>query len=150
MDYDDYEEHRVLLDTLRRDQRSTFDKEVLRLSTAALGFSVALLSFFYQNFEGLNFRALIFSWAFFVTAISLNLFSYNSAEFALQREIDDLDQEMLGSSERKSAKNLHLVTHIVNVIVSVPFILGAISMLVFAYSNAEAGKFRERAPGKSD
>ncbi|RCW85449.1 hypothetical protein [Phyllobacterium bourgognense] len=143
-DYDDYREHRNLLDTIRREQRSTFDKQVLTLSTAALGFSVALLSFFYQKSPDLELRFIVISWIAFVLAISFNLFSYNTAELALKREIDDLDRQMVGQQKISEVNSWQRTTSILNTLVAIAFIVGAVGLLGFAYTNAEAGKLQQQ------
>ena len=101
----EYEQYLKERDELLKRQLSNsqlFDKAILTLSSAGLGFSLAFIRKGVPAAEASQLCLLYFSWGLFVVAIASTLISFFTSQRGIKKQLDLNENYYLGNKEKPS------------------------------------------------
>lgn len=115
----------------------SFDRAILSLSAASLGFSLAFLARDPSPGETANLVWLVWSWVFFIVAIASTLSSFLVSQIGLRRQLELAKQYYLKSEEaaltakNRPARAVSLLAYVAGTM----FLLAVCFTLVFVFLN---------------
>ena len=145
MPSDDDQDRKNLLAETRADllkrqlsNAENYDKAVLSLSTACLGFSVGFLKDFVPIASAKWPWALYGSWIVLIMAIVTTIFSYYSSQRAIEKQLKKAEDYYLKGLEDALARTASArITDCLNYASGVFFVLGIILTTLFVFQNIE-------------
>lgn len=123
--------HRDLLQKLEHEAQEQYDKNVLYLSTGALGVSFAFLKDIVSINDAVSIWWLICAWIFWALSVTAVLYSFYSSRLAMRKAIEAFDD----GKEQKDKSDVW--TSCLNFASGALFVLGLFSIIVFVYNNIE-------------
>jgi hypothetical protein len=128
-------EHRKLLQTMRSEMQSEYDKGVMALSGGALGISLTFLKEFVprQNIHGTNF--LISAWVCWGLSVTIVVFSYFTSAVAFGKAINQTDENLLYFDAIEHGGLANKITRFLNPFAGGLFAVGLVLLLFFAGKN---------------
>ena len=116
------------------ESEASFDKALLTLSAAILGFSITFLK---ENIlSGINCKTAIYlSWISFFATILASLFSHKTATKAFKLQMEQIDEMYEGKSNKIGKNKYDKQTTILNNIGGTSFVFGITLLLIFLYIN---------------
>ena len=141
---DDQDRKRLLAETradlLKRQlsNAENYDKAILSLSTACLGFSVVFLKDFVPIVTAKCPWTLYGSWIALIMAIVMTIFSYFSSQRAIEKQLKKAEDYYLKRLEDALARTASArITDCLNYASGVFFVLGIILTTLFVFLNIE-------------
>lgn len=140
--YEEAEEKRQLLkkelekeaNDRKHESQSLYDKYMISLSTASLGFSVAFIK--ESDFIGKNYKwVIVVSWVFFVISTIITLISFRTSVSAYKKQLDDISNIFEGKTLSETMPSSNKYTRFFNKINIYTFIVGIILTFVYIYIN---------------
>lgn len=116
------------------ESQSQFDKYLLTLSSASLGFSIAFIKDI-RFIEQHNNWIIVLSWVFFVLSSALTLFSFKTSVQAFDKQIQDIDDIYAGKKSAENPTASNKATKVFNVLNIVFFIIGIILTFIYICTN---------------
>lgn len=114
----------------RHESQTLYDKYLISLSTASLGFSVAFIK--ESDFIGKNHKwILVGSWLFFVISTVITLISFKTSVNAYKKQLDDISNVFEGRTLVETMPTSNKYTKFINKINLWIFIIGI--LLTFLY-----------------
>lgn len=122
----------------RHESQSQYDKYLISLSSASLGFSVAFIKdskFLNQNYK----EIIIVSWVCFVISIIITLISFKTSVRAYQKQMEDIDNIFEGKTIYETMNSSNKYTKFFNKINLYIFLVGIFLTFVYICSNIKEG-----------
>lgn len=124
---------RKALVAARHESQNNFDKHIISLSGGALGVSIAFIHNVIGD-KGIKMQDyLLWAWIFWLACISFVLFSFYSSRLAYDRAIRQIDMNTIHTEHPGGKWNK--LTSVLNFLAGLSFILGTVSIIVFANHN---------------
>ena len=127
------QDYRQTLQELEQQAQQSYDKTVLTLSGGALGVSFAFVSDIIGSSSALWTAWLVIAWISWGLSVTAVLFSFFFSHLALRKAVDQIDAESI--HQERPGGSFDLVTAILNATGGGLFLVGVISMVIFATRN---------------
>lgn len=127
------------LDKRQLSNSEQFDKAILTLSTAALGFSLAFIKDIVKIAEAKNSEYLLYSWYFFGAAIISTMASFIISNFGIKRRLTDAYEYYINKKEEflNRTNPFAVATEWLNYFSGFIFVCALLLTIVFVSKNLE-------------
>lgn len=144
-----YSEARKDLLTRQLSNSENFDRAILSLSVACLGFSLAFIKDVIPLVDAKLLFCLYLSWLFFTISILTTLISFLSSQSGIKKQLEYAEKYYIERKNEFFTKKhwTARITDLLNISSGIIFVIAIIFSVVFVYSNIEGGKKMEK-PGQ--